>query len=378
MLDKINFNNNNIIHIAGTNGKGSTSYFIYNILQGLGYKCGMFVSPYVYDFKERIQFNGEYISGQELEKHFKKVLEISRQMDESPTEFEILTVLALSYFNDNDADFIILETGLGGRLDSTNAVKQKLVSIITTISTDHTDVLGNTTKKIAGEKAGIIQEGVGVISNVTDKDAKQIIAKTSYEKGAPLMDISKIKIVRSGKKFSFKLDGNNYADLEIQNTSESAFENAKTALSCIHFLRKKKLITSDKEKILKALLSTKIPARMEFVEDKFLFDGAHNEESISMLVKEVKSKFESKKVLIIFGVLKTKDVKTIIENLSEISNNFIIEDSFHEDSLSKEEVKEFFSSDVNTNRTYAEINDFDIVIVTGSFYLLKKVKEKIN
>lgn len=157
-----------VIHVAGTNGKGSICRYVYEVLQAGGYQTGLYTSPYLEVFNERIEFDGSYITDQELELYTAKVLEKAREMVEegleSPTEFEVVTAIAFLYFREKQADYVVLEVGLGGRGDSTNVVEQPLCSIIASISLDHTDRLGDTIAAIAGEKAGIIKAGCPVIT----------------------------------------------------------------------------------------------------------------------------------------------------------------------------------------------------------------------
>ena len=178
------------IHVAGTNGKGSVCRYLYEALQENGYRVGLYISPFIRRFNERIQFDGQEISDEDLESCSRKVLEKAEEMvregADSPTEFEVVTAIAFLYFAEKKADFVILEVGLGGRGDSTNVVEKPLISIITSISYDHMDRLGSTLEEIAGEKAGIIKDGVPVVSNVDQREAAAVIARIAYQKGCVL------------------------------------------------------------------------------------------------------------------------------------------------------------------------------------------------
>ena len=184
-----------VIHVAGTNGKGSVCRYIYEVLRSLGYTAAIFTSPYVGDFRERIEANGEMISEEKLEEVADKALAAAERLADKgdpPTEFEIVTAIGLLYFSEAAPDFTVLEVGLGGRGDSTNIIEKPLVSVITQIALDHTDRLGDTVEKIAFEKAGIIKEGCPVVSGAAGGGAK-VIARRAYELGSPLTDSSKIK-----------------------------------------------------------------------------------------------------------------------------------------------------------------------------------------
>ncbi|MBQ5797880.1 MAG: bifunctional folylpolyglutamate synthase/dihydrofolate synthase, partial [Firmicutes bacterium] len=168
-----------IIHVAGTNGKGSVCSYLYNVLEQAGYQCGLYTSPYIEKFTERIQFHGQQIPEEDLIRIGGRVFEAAEEMQnngfEEPTEFDIITAIAFTYYAEVKADFVVLEVGLGGRCDATNVIKQPLATIITSISLDHTAVLGNTPGEIAREKAGIIKPGVPVIFSAKDPEARQAI-----------------------------------------------------------------------------------------------------------------------------------------------------------------------------------------------------------
>ena len=191
------------IHVAGTNGKGSVCRYIYNALLSNGYDVGLFTSPFLEVFNERVEINGALISDVDLGICADKVIEKADEMVKSgyasPTEFEIVTAIAFVYFAMKKAEFVILEVGLGGRGDSTNIIKKPEISIITSISYDHMDRLGSTLGLIAGEKAGIIKEGVPVVMNVDEREAQIPIAKAAYEKNAVLYDVKKYRILSSKK-----------------------------------------------------------------------------------------------------------------------------------------------------------------------------------
>lgn len=217
----------NVIHVAGTNGKGSVCVFIDEILQAEGYSTGRFISPYLESFNERISYNGKEISDEDLDKQTEKVLSavklITDKGHDSPTEFEVVTAIAFLYFAEKQPDYVILEVGLGGRGDSTNVVEKPLITVITSIDYDHTDRLGSTLSEIAGEKAGIIKTGVPVISNVKQKEASDIIRDTAADRGSEFVDITEIhaeNIRLSDNKTKF--------DLKIgckSNRSSSNYEN---------------------------------------------------------------------------------------------------------------------------------------------------------
>ena len=190
------------IHVAGTNGKGSTCKYIYESLRFNNYKVGLYSSPYIELFNERIAFDGEDIPDDDLERLTDIVIEKCDEIvalgHDSPTEFEVVTAIALMYFKEQNADYVILEVGLGGRGDSTNVIEKPLISVITSIDYDHTDRLGTTLSEIASEKAGIIKKGVPVVSNVTDDSAREVIESRASEKGAEFIDVSEVTAAELG------------------------------------------------------------------------------------------------------------------------------------------------------------------------------------
>jgi dihydrofolate synthase/folylpolyglutamate synthase len=206
----------NVIHVAGTNGKGSVCRYIYEVLLAHGYSCGLFISPFITVFNERIQLNGENISDDDLEKYSRAVLDVSSRMpSEAPTEFEIITAIALLYFAEKKPDFVILEVGLGGRGDSTNIIAAPLVSVITQIAMDHTDRLGDTIELIAAEKAGIIKRGCPVVT-VADGVAARVIARKAYSLDAPFFSA-----VQSVKDVKVKEQGHGSCDYAQDDTLTS-------------------------------------------------------------------------------------------------------------------------------------------------------------
>lgn len=185
-----------VIHVAGTNGKGSVSKFLEEGLKACGYKMGLYTSPFIERFNERIRFDGEDISDNDLEVFGRRVIAAAEEMVseglESPTEFEVVTAIAFLYFKEKDTDIAVMEVGLGGSGDSTNVIRRPLASVICSISYDHMDRLGDSLVEIAAEKAGIIKTGSPVISNVSEREAAVVIAKAAYKKRSPLYDVSKI------------------------------------------------------------------------------------------------------------------------------------------------------------------------------------------
>lgn len=277
------------VHIAGTNGKGSVSTMISSALISSGKKTGLYISPYIIDFRERIQINGEYIEKEELAELTSFVKLKAEQIKDTPTEFEFITALMFLYFKKKKVDIAVLETGLGGRLDATNVINPKAV-VITKISKDHTEVLGNTLTKIAFEKAGIIKDRVPVIisPNQTDEALQEII-RIAKLKNSP------IYVCNTEKQYMLKLIG------PYQQ------ENAAAAVKCLEILN------VPKENILNGLYNAFIPARLEKISNnpEVYIDGAHNVDGALALKNHLRGN-----PVLILGMMRDKDVDEVIHQLA--------------------------------------------------------------
>ena len=259
-----------VIHVAGTNGKGSVSKYLEEGLSACGYKMGLYTSPYIETFNERIRYDGADISDEDLEYYGQKVVSAAEAMVadglDSPTEFEVVTAIAFLYFAGRQADITILEVGLGGIGDSTNVVKHPLASVITSISYDHMAQLGSSLAEIAVNKAGIIKTGCPVIANVPQRDAAKIIARKAYAMGSRLYDISGIHAAVSdetpfSQKVSMELYEKSYSDVEISMVGRHQAENLKTALATLEILRKSGAVKLDREALYEGLKRARQPGR---------------------------------------------------------------------------------------------------------------------
>lgn len=389
-----------VIHVAGTNGKGSVCKYIYEALEANGYKVGLFTSPFIEVFNERIQFHGQMITDEELEEISSIVLEKVDQMvaegHDSPTEFEVITAVCFMYFARKDADFVVLEVGLGGRGDSTNIIKKPLVSIITSIGFDHMDRLGDTLEEIAYEKAGIIKEGVMMISNVEDEGAKKVIAKTCYEMNAPLKDVTRIKPQWSretigGSVSSFVIDGIRYENVEVCMGGVHQVKNLKCALSAIEFLRRKGYISLDREKFLEGIKRAKQVARFEIMAENpyVILDGAHNLDGARALADNMEKYFKKDEVLMVCGMLADKDVDGILGEFTRISDSFILTEPMNDRKLTADKLKEKVdalgvecvasaSREEAFSLAMERKEEFRCVLFAGSLYLIGQIRRMYN
>ena len=287
-----------VIHVAGTNGKGSCCAMISSILQEQGYKVGMYTSPHLVDFRERILINKKKIGKENLLKLVKRIKPLLKKH----TYFEVVTALAFLYFSEKKVDYVVAEVGMGGRLDATNVV-DPLVSVITNISLEHKKHLGDTIEKIAFEKAGIVKKNRPCVSAATGS-ALKVIKKICRKRN------SRLYVVKGKKKLKLNLKG--------------SFQllNASTSLKVIDILKKTGIEVSDKA-INNGLKHILWPGRMEFISRNILLDCAHNPAAVDVLVKEIK-KLKYKHLNLLIGIMKDKDIGQIVKKLVDVADHAII------------------------------------------------------
>ena len=325
--------NMKFVHVTGTNGKGSTCAMTEIILRKSGYKTGLFTSPYVRYFNERMAVNGKSISNEMLAEITEYVRPFADSMEDKPTEFELITAIAFEYFRRENCDVIVLEVGMGGRLDSTNIIESALVSVITGISLDHTAFLGDTEEKIAYEKAGIIKKGCCVVYG--GRDFGQTDAKENGE--MPAFSVIKDKATELGCPFSFcdygalklkscDLDGavfdyKDRKDVKISLLGLYQPQNAVKALEVVDALRDNGLVIPEVA-VREGLAEVKWSARFEKLSEKplVLYDGSHNPEGIAEAQRTLKYYFGDQKVNILTGVMADKDYSEMAASLAPLAN----------------------------------------------------------
>ena len=327
------------IHIAGTNGKGSTSAMLAAILQKAGYKVGLYTSPFIVRFNERMRINGQDIPDGELAEITEYVKPHAEAMADTPTEFELITAIALVYFARHNCDYVVFEVGMGGRLDSTNIIPPETVtaSVITGIAMDHTAFLGDTPEQIAAEKAGIIKAGVPVVfggnhapvgslpsSKTLDtaESCARVIREKAAEVGAPYAetDYSKLANIRAdllGAHFDF----GERKDLRISLAGLYQPYNTATVLTVIDLLRGQGL-TIPEEAIREGLASVTWPARFEILskDPLIIADGGHNPEGIDAAIASVQTYFQDQKILLLTGVMADKDYDRMVARMGEVTS----------------------------------------------------------
>lgn len=378
-----------VIHVGGTNGKGSTVTFLRSILNEKGLIVGTFTSPYIETFNERISVNGVPIKDEEIVELVNRLKPIVEELETSDlgamTEFEVITAMAIFYFAYmNPMDITIFEVGLGGRLDSTN-VLTPILSIITNIGMDHVNILGHTVQEIAFEKAGIIKSNIPVITGAKQEAALNVFLNKSKEMGAPIyvsgkhFKIENEKTLARGEQFNYISPKMNMNDLKITMLGKHQVENATLAIAAALFLQVEEGII--REGLKKAFW----PGRMEMLgEDPIvLLDGAHNPEGISSLINTIKDHFPEKKKKIIFAALRDKDLQNMLQPLSMLDAKLYFTEFDSPRVASAEELLKISSltnAEVGKNwrelvgRIYSTLQMNEILIISGSLYFISEVK----
>ena len=334
------------IHVAGTNGKGSTSSMLSEVLIRAGYWVGLYTSPYIYRFNERIKVMGEDISDSELCELCERLKPITDKMTDKPTEFELITAIAFEHFKRCGCEVVVLEVGMGGRFDSTNIIRAPLLSIITGISLDHTAFLGDTTEKIAFEKAGIIKDGAPVIFGGEDEGALRVIEEVCCERGSRLYRPSYSEIKNGhtsleGASFDYK----NYKNVKLSLLGEYQLRNAAVVLEAVEVLREEGLKINTGA-VLDGIFAARWRARFEIIhrEPTVIFDGAHNAEGILAACESIKKYYPEGGVAVMTGVLADKDYKAIAKCISSVAGAVFTITPDNPRALSAEEYAEVLSS----------------------------------
>ena len=386
-----------IIHIAGTNGKGSCTEMISNILIKAGYKIGKFISPHLVEFNERISIQNQKISDDNMEKLIKildpKINEFKKEYNREVTLFELETTMAILFFYQNNCDFVVLETGLGGLYDCTNIVNP-IVSIITSIGFDHMQVLGNTLVEIAEQKAGIIKENSETVFALSEKvEVNNKIREICKQKNNKLHTVNKKNIKNYSYDNNFqRFDYKDFKDIVINLKGEKQLINASVCIECIEILRKKSFNISNRA--LREGLRTIIhKGRFETINEKplMIFDGAHNEPAIKNFVNSVKMYYKKQNKVYIISILKRKDYKMILKYLlKDNKSTFIFTDGNDKERYTaKEELLNISKEYTKNKKVYAkELEDSiqlvakenanDVIFFVGSFYIYGTVTKKIK
>lgn len=375
------------IHIAGTNGKGSVSAFLCAILQEAGLKTGMFTSPHLMDFGERIRINGEMIAREDAKRLGEKLL--AMDFGVHPTMFDYCLMMALLYFKEQGCDAMILETGLGGRLDSTNAVGIPDVSVITKIGYDHMAILGDTLSEIASEKAGIIKPGTILVTESQEPSVQEVFSHAAKEAGVAdyrrvnLSEITDRRADETGEHFSF----GNYKDLSMKMLGVHQYENAAAAiLAAEAFLGKRGMEPERIQAAVRAGIEKAVwQGRMEILnrEPFLMVDGAHNSNGVAALKESLLTLFPGEKFHFIMGVMADKDYEKMVEELLPLALDFVTVTVESERALQADSLAACIEKKGVTAHSCADLEEcFDLkkwdmahkTVVFGSLYFIGEVE----
>lgn len=385
------------IHIAGTNGKGSTTAMISSILKSAGYKVGMYTSPYLEEFEERIQINGVNIPKERLCQVVSRVSEaVDRVIAEGydhPTEFEIITCAMYLYFFDEKVDFAVVEVGLGGRLDSTNVIVP-LVSVITSISYDHMNILGNTLQEIALEKAGIIKGSVPVVVYPQLPEVEEVLRKVCSERNSQMLAVDEFSgefLGTEGKYQNIVIrTQNDIYKIKLALLGKIQIQNCAVVLNTIEVL-KSMGFSVEKEAIYDGLRCVEWKGRMEIVKDNplVLIDGAHNIDGISKLAESINTYFKYSKLYLVIGILADKQVDDMLKVIVPMAEA-VIAVTPHSDRAEaafdlRDRIKQFNSNceaiedyEKAYHRALGFCKDGDMVVICGSLYMIGDMRKFIK
>lgn len=377
------------IHIAGTKGKGSTSAMVASILKAANFKVGLYTSPHLISFRERIRINDELINEEELCDIINRIRpfidKIDKNSDMYPTFFEVYTAAAFLYFKEKKTDFCVLEVGLGGRLDATNIIEKPLCCGIAQISLEHTQKLGGTLEKIATEKAGIIKEGSICVSSSQENSAMNVIRKSCKDKNCRLYEVGKDLHFKAmdfnQEKQFFSVSGifGEYPDLELGLLGEHQLMNATTAIGLVETLRFYDIMI-DTSRVRDGLKNVKWPGRLQVLQRSpyIVLDGAQNRASAKALAEAVKKFFHYNRLILILGISKDKDIKGICEELEPVSDEIILtkanlpraEEPVVLKRYIKKEVRLTMDVDEAMNAAKELASPLDLILVTGSLFVV--------
>lgn len=384
-----------VIHVAGTNGKGSTVNFIKDILKE-DYKVGSFVSPHLITYCDRIKIGDQEISQEDFAAIGEFIISKEPEIIENYGElnlFEFLTIMAIIYFDREKVDIAVLEVGMGGRADSTNIFtsREKLISIITSISMDHMEYLGDTIEEIADAKAGIITDNGLVLTTNRDPKILGVIDREAEEKSAEIYYTKDLEseIIKSDLRgIDFKVKLGDWEEFSLTQIGDYQVENALGAIYALYLLNKKGILKISTEKIRERIKSSSWAGRMEIVsrDPLIILDGAHNFDGIKKLVESIDN-FKFKKLYLIMSILSDKEHKKMLEEISSYTDEVVFVNLDYKRETSPEELKkeasdyglkaEVMSVEDAINHYKKKYEDGDLILITGSLYFVSEARAEI-
>lgn len=390
-----------VIHVAGTNGKGSTCTFAASILREAGYRTGLYLSPYVHDVRERLQIDGEMISEEDFAALVTEIQPAAEDIGKTElgavTEFEVKTMMAYLYFARKQVDFAVLEVGMGGRFDATNIV-EPLVAVITNISLDHCERLGNTVEEIAFEKAGIVKTGAVVVTAVDDEAAWQVIlircheegtevwrVMSSHAKASPASADVQLRYLSKDDSFSLKCGEIEMASLRPGLRGKFQHVNAATAMAAIVSLERYEVRVTP-QAIFAGIANARIPGRLQVIRERpmLVLDGAHNPDAADKLAKAMVEDFKYKKLILVIGMIQTHPPREVLAKLAPLASKVIATQSQWMKASPAQTIADAaraLGADVEVveqvpaavERALQIAEPDDLVLVTGSFYTIGEV-----
>ena len=388
-----------VIHITGTNGKGSVAAMITSVLAQMGLKVGLNISPHIISFRERFQINGQLISKSKVVSLLEYIMPHLNKMDKkeedfAPSFFEVVTAMAFHYFRQEKVDVAVIEVGLGGKYDASNVIKKPLVSVITTVGLDHRKILGNTENEISKEKAGIIKPGAPVVSGVTRPVIRRVIEKIAKENGADTYFFWRDFYVQPQKMsighnlFNY-VGENHHNDLPLSLNGAHQYQNAAIAIKTLEIASKRVNMKLSSDILKKGLSKVQWPGRFELLKafgKGIILDGAHNPDGTRTFVESVRNYFGNQKIRLLFGVLDDKDYMNNIRLLSPISSEVIVTKVSSHRSTSPEKVfrewKKYVDNVIyieNPEIAFYELLNTEkpVVFCVGSLYLVSEIRQAI-
>ena len=377
------------VHVAGTNGKGSISKMIAHSLATSGYTVGLFTSPYIIEFRERIAVNGNFIKEEEVIYYYsivkKRIETLLQEGFGHPSEFEVVTAMAFLYFKEKNVDVCVMEVGIGGRYDATN-VLLPILSVITSISIDHVSQLGSTLREIAFHKAGIIKSAP-VISSTQKQEAREVLCSEATKKQTGITFVEPamyefLELEGFRQKLRFKMDDIPPFTARLNLLGTYQLENAATSVLALLTLQKLGYRNLTVESIKKALETVTWIGRMEIVAEEplTLMDGAHNEDGAIRLIESIQTYFPNKKILLLLGMLKDKDVSAVTKLLTEAASKCYLHTPDDFRALPEDELASYLPSEKpyllchTVAKAYKKaVEDFtegDLILSTGSLYTI--------
>lgn len=379
------------IHVAGTNGKGSVCAMLDSILRAAGHRVGLFTSPYIRRFHERMQADGEQIGDGELAEITAYVRPFAEALEEPPTEFELITAIGFEFFRRRGVQYVVLEVGLGGRLDPTNVIEDPLLSIITDVDFDHTAQLGNTIQAIAAEKAGIIKQGRPCLYGGRDSSACRTVGAVAAMRHAPFYTVDRsdyrvTEMTLDGTVFDFE----SYIGLRLPLLGTYQPYNAAIVLNALRILEKEG-VSGTEEQLRLGLERVRWPARFELLsrDPVVICDGGHNPQGIVAAVRSIENYFPEQKVNILTGVMADKDFDEMIEKLKPVAAHAYVVRPDNPRALSAEELASHFVTHKIAATAYNDLDnavrdaidasrrDGVPLICLGSLYLYAPVADAV-